>query len=81
MWFIPRPTDPLIGWTKVLGLSCDHAYVLGGSGEFPEGGVIARFRLSTLGTTLGPEVTNVDDRGHPTSESNGPCYPVGETAR
>jgi hypothetical protein len=65
MWFIPRPLDPEIGWTKALGVSCDHVYVLGDSGFFPEGSIITRFRLNSLGTPLSPDVTDVDDSGKP----------------
>lgn len=65
MWFIPRSTEPWFGWTKVLGLTCDPIHVLGGVQGFPEGSVIVRFRLSTLGEPLASDVVDVDDSGTP----------------
>jgi hypothetical protein len=81
MWFIPAVKQVDLGWTKVLGVTCDHIYALGSANRHPEGSMIVRFRLSSLGTPFGPEVTNVDDLGKPTSEFAGPCRTVGLPTR
>jgi len=69
MWFIPRVVDPNWSWAKVLGVSSEHIYVIASSvisaPVYPEGMVVARFKLSSLGEPLSPDVVDVDESGNP----------------